>query len=76
MGQGTYTSIPMLIAEELEIDLSRVQLEHAPANEKLYANPMLSIPRFGKFLDFPPRPREPAIRVRLADPPSGQGLHS
>jgi isoquinoline 1-oxidoreductase beta subunit len=30
MGQGTYTSIPMLIAEELEVDLSQVQLEHAP----------------------------------------------
>jgi isoquinoline 1-oxidoreductase beta subunit len=41
MGQGTYTSIPMLIAEELEIDLKHVRLEHAPPNEKLYANPML-----------------------------------
>ena len=30
MGQGTYTSIPMLIAEELEIGLKQVQLEHAP----------------------------------------------
>src|SRR6266850_694923 len=41
MGQGTYTSIPMLIAEELEVDLSQVRLEHAPPNEKLYGNPLL-----------------------------------
>ena len=41
MGQGTYTSIPMLIAEELEVDLDQVRLEHAPPNEKLYANPLL-----------------------------------
>ena len=42
MGQGTYTSIPMLIAEELEVDLGQVQLEHAPPNEKLYGNPLLA----------------------------------
>src|SRR5262245_36009628 len=41
MGQGTYTSIPMLIAEELEVGLSQVKLEHAPPNEKLYGNPLL-----------------------------------
>jgi len=41
MGQGTYTAIPMLIAEELEVELSQVQLEHAPPNEKLYGNPAL-----------------------------------
>src|SRR6266704_6265916 len=41
MGQGTYTSIPMLIAEELELDLKQVRLEHAPPNEKLYGNPLL-----------------------------------
>jgi isoquinoline 1-oxidoreductase beta subunit len=41
MGQGTYTSISMLIAEELEVDLKQVQLEHAPPNEKLYGNPLI-----------------------------------
>jgi isoquinoline 1-oxidoreductase beta subunit len=41
MGQGTYTSIPMLIAEELEVDLKQVRLEHAPPNEKHYGNPLL-----------------------------------
>jgi len=41
MGQGTYTSIPMLIAEELEVDLTQVRLEHAPPDEKLYGNPLL-----------------------------------
>jgi isoquinoline 1-oxidoreductase subunit beta len=47
MGQGTYTSIPMLIAEELEVDLRQVQLEHAPPNEKLYANPLLGVQATG-----------------------------
>ncbi|MFZ2144255.1 MAG: molybdopterin cofactor-binding domain-containing protein, partial [Xanthobacteraceae bacterium] len=41
MGQGTYTSIPMLIAEELEVDLKQVRLEHAPPDEKLFGNPLL-----------------------------------
>jgi isoquinoline 1-oxidoreductase subunit beta len=47
MGQGTYTSIPMLIAEELEVGLKQVRLEHAPPNEKLYANPMLGVQATG-----------------------------
>jgi isoquinoline 1-oxidoreductase beta subunit len=41
MGQGTYTSIPMLIAEELEVDLAQVRVEPAPADDALYANPLL-----------------------------------
>jgi isoquinoline 1-oxidoreductase beta subunit len=41
MGQGTYTSISMLIAEELEVDMKQVRLEPAPPNEKLYGNPLL-----------------------------------
>ena len=47
MGQGTYTSIPMLIAEELEVDLDQVRLEHAPPDEKLYANPLLGVQATG-----------------------------
>ncbi len=42
MGQGTYTSIPMLIAEELEVGLDQVRLEHAPPDEKSYGNPLLA----------------------------------
>ncbi|MCI0749685.1 MAG: xanthine dehydrogenase family protein molybdopterin-binding subunit [Nevskiales bacterium] len=39
MGQGTYTSIPMLIAEELEVELRQVRLEAAPADDRRYMNP-------------------------------------
>jgi len=42
MGQGTYTSMSMLIAEELEVEIDRVIVEHAPANEKLYGNPAIA----------------------------------
>src|SRR6266853_715346 len=34
MGQGTYTSMPMLLAEELEVGLDQVRLEHAPPSDK------------------------------------------
>ena len=47
MGQGTYTAIPMLIAEELEVELDQVRLDYAPPNEKLYANPLLSVQATG-----------------------------
>jgi isoquinoline 1-oxidoreductase beta subunit len=41
MGQGTYTSLPMLIAEELEVDVDTVSVEHSPADDKLYVNPLI-----------------------------------
>jgi len=43
MGQGTYTSMPMLIAEELEVPLEQVTLEHAPPDNKLYGNPLFGV---------------------------------
>jgi isoquinoline 1-oxidoreductase beta subunit len=36
MGQGTYTSLPMLVAEELEVGLDRVGVEAAPPNPAVY----------------------------------------
>ena len=47
MGQGTYTSLPMLIAEELEVDVDKVAIEHSPADDKLYVNPLIGIQMTG-----------------------------
>ncbi|WDZ78810.1 molybdopterin-dependent oxidoreductase [Ensifer adhaerens] len=41
MGQGIYTAVAMMLAEELEVGLDQVTLEHAPADPKQYANPLL-----------------------------------
>jgi len=41
MGQGVYTSMPMLIAEELEVELGQVHLEAAPPDDTLYADPLI-----------------------------------
>ncbi|MFD1557634.1 molybdopterin cofactor-binding domain-containing protein [Paraburkholderia silviterrae] len=41
MGQGTYTALPMLIAEELEVPLGSVTIDHAPPNAKLFTDPLL-----------------------------------
>src|SRR5579863_4123096 len=43
MGQGVYTAVAMILAEELDADLSQVSLEHAPPNDKLYGNPVFGI---------------------------------
>ncbi len=39
MGQGTYTSIPMLIAEELEVDMDKIVLRHAPPDVQRFGAP-------------------------------------
>jgi isoquinoline 1-oxidoreductase subunit beta len=38
MGQGTYTGLPTLVAEELDADWSQIRAIGAPADEKLYNN--------------------------------------
>jgi isoquinoline 1-oxidoreductase subunit beta len=43
MGQGVYTAIAMILAEELDADFTRVTLEHAPPSDALYANPSFGI---------------------------------
>lgn len=42
MGQGTYTAVAMLLAEELEVGLDQVRLEHAPPDPARYGNPLLA----------------------------------
>jgi isoquinoline 1-oxidoreductase subunit beta len=41
MGQGIYTSLAMILADELDADFERVTVQAAPPNDKLYANPLL-----------------------------------
>jgi len=45
MGQGVYTSMPMLIAEELNVDIKNIKVAIAPPNAKLYGNPLLGGPQ-------------------------------
>ena len=47
MGQGTYTSISMILAEELDADWSQVAFDHAPPSDALYANPVLGLQATG-----------------------------
>src|SRR5471032_3461502 len=43
MGQGVYTAVAMILAEELDADFSQVTLQHAPPNDKLYGNPTFGL---------------------------------
>jgi len=43
MGQGIYTAIAMILAEELDADFAQVVLEHSPPSDKLYANPTFGV---------------------------------
>ena len=43
MGQGIFTAIAMILAEELDADFAQVTLEAAPPNDKLYGNPVFGL---------------------------------
>ncbi len=47
MGQGVYTSISMILAEELDADWRRVVYEHAPPSDALYGNPAFGLQATG-----------------------------
>src|SRR5258706_12371085 len=69
MGQGTYTSIPMLVAEELEVDVAKVNLRHAPPDAKTYGLPIGDQFTGGtpsmRFMFEPPRQAPAAVRPVL-----------
>jgi isoquinoline 1-oxidoreductase beta subunit len=43
MGQGVYTSVPMILADEMDADFAQIVLEHAPPNDALYGNPVFGV---------------------------------
>lgn len=47
MGQGSMTTMPMIVADELDADWDRVRVESAPTNPSLYANPVTRQQSYG-----------------------------
>ena len=43
MGQGVYTAIAMILAEEMDVDVAQIVIEHGPASDKLYGNPLFGL---------------------------------
>lgn len=41
MGQGTYQSVPMILAEELEVDIEKVEIRPSAADAALYGSQMV-----------------------------------
>ena len=69
MGQGVLTSLPMIVADELEVDWANVSYESAPA-DKAFINPMMGMQATGgsssvkSFFD-PLRKSAAAVREML-----------
>ena len=47
MGQGSMTTMPMIVADELDADWGKIKVEQAPANPALYANPVTKTQSYG-----------------------------
>jgi isoquinoline 1-oxidoreductase beta subunit len=47
MGQGSMTTMPMIVADELDADWDKIRVEQAPANPSLYANPVTRQQSYG-----------------------------
>ena len=77
MGQGVYTAVAMILADELDADFSRVALEAAPPNDKLYGNPIFGIQVTGNSNSIrafwePLRKAGAAARAMLVEAAAGQ----
>ena len=63
MGQGVMTSMPMLVAEELDMDWTKIKTEWAPADAK-YGNPNFGGQQLMARLTRPDVPvRSPQLRA-------------
>jgi isoquinoline 1-oxidoreductase beta subunit len=47
MGQGSLTTMPAIVADELDTDLGKIRVVQAPANPKLYGNPITGNQSYG-----------------------------
>ena len=54
MGQGVYTALAMILAEELDAPFEQCPAEAAPPNDKLYGNPLLGVQATGNSTRFAP----------------------
>ena len=43
MGQGVWTALSMIVADELEAEWSQIRIKQAPANNALYKNPVMGV---------------------------------
>src|SRR5262249_23787489 len=47
MGQGAMTTMPMIVADELDADWARVRIQQAPTDPKIYGNPVTGQMSYG-----------------------------
>ena len=71
MGQGNHAGLSAIVAEELDADWTKVLVEQAPANAKLYANGAMGAQLTGGSSAL--RPLREALRVAFPDTPQVEG---